>query len=99
LQHQQLLRPLNDSKDAPTIVHLSDAEFPAQLVPFDILNGCNSGVFCQLEIVKKQAVPDVHAMKNIPVSNRDVESLGRFGDGQHGHFETIHEESTPSPLT
>jgi hypothetical protein len=99
LQHHHLLRPLNHPEDAPAIVHLADSEFPAQPVPFDVLNGSNAGVFSQFEIVKEQAVPDVHAMKHIPVPNRDVEFFRRFGDGQHGFDGAIHEESTPEPLT
>jgi hypothetical protein len=97
MQHHQLFWALNHPKDAPAVVHLPDSEFPAQPVPFDILNRRNAGVFCQFEIVKEQAVPDVHAMKHIPVPNRDVEFLRRFGDGQHWFDEAIHEESTPEP--
>jgi hypothetical protein len=90
LQHQQLLWPLNHPKDAPTIVHLPNPEFPAQPVPLDVLNGSNTGIFGQLEVIKKQAVSDVHAMKYIPVAYRNVELFRRFGDGQHGCNETIH---------
>jgi hypothetical protein len=94
-----LLRPLNHPKDAPAIVHLPNPEFPAQPVPFDVLNGRNAGIFGQLEIIKKQTVTDVHAMKNIPVANRNVELFRRFGDGQHGSNETIHQESSAITLT
>jgi hypothetical protein len=96
LQHQQLLGPLNHSEDAPAVLHLPDAEFPTQLVPLDVLNGRNPGIFGKFEIVKKQAVSDIHAMKDIPVSNRDVEFFWRFGDGQHGSDQAIHEESAPA---
>jgi hypothetical protein len=99
LQHQQPLGPLNHPKDAPTVLHLPDAKFPVQMVPFDVLNGRNPGIFRQFEIVKKQAVADVHVMEHIPVSNRDVEFFGRFGDGQHGSDQAIHDESTPTLLT
>jgi len=97
LQHHQLLWALNYPEDAPAVVHLADSKFPVQPVPFDVLNCRNAGIFCQFEIAKYQAVPDVHAMKHIPVPNRDVEFLRRFGDGQHGCYGAIHEESTPEP--
>jgi hypothetical protein len=99
LQHQQLLGALNHPEDAPAVVHLPYAEFPVQAVSLDVLNGRNPGVFGQLEVIKKQAVSNVHAMKHIPVSNRDVEFFWRFGDGQHGFDEAIYQESTPGPRT
>jgi hypothetical protein len=99
LQHHQLLGPLNHPEDAPAVVHLPDSKFPVQLVPFDVLNGRNPGILGQLEVIKKQAVSNVHAMKHIPVSNRDVEFFWRFGDSQHGSDKAIHQESTPGPRT
>ncbi len=76
MQHQQLLWPLNHPENPPTVVHLANPELPIGISPFGELDGRHPGVLGELEVVKKQTVAHIHAVKDIPVPFGYLELFG-----------------------